>query len=300
VTAGSSSEAPVVVRRQQSRWSQAADRRKRQIDRARGTGLGLAVAGAVAGTAASQVTGASPATGRVLAFVAALAIGLAALAQRNASGSAVEEWTRLRSISEALKAELYTYLAGAGRYRTEHRNQRLLDRMDQFVAEAGRLNARIAGVEAADGELPRVADIDSYLTLRVRDQVLNYYRPRERRMDRRAAAFRRAQWVLAVAGTALAALAGVTQTEALAAWIGVVTTVAATVTTHVAAARFEYQQLEYARTANVLESLAARWRDTTEHGAHEADRLVQRVEEIISVQNEGWLVRWSTDHGETP
>ena len=300
MVAETASEAPDLVWRQQSRWSQAASRQKRRIDRARTIGLGLAVAGAVAGTAASQLTDPSPTTGRALAFVAAFSIALAGLVQRSASGPAIEDWTRLRSISEALKAELYTFLAGVGEYRAEHRNQRLLDRMDQLVADAGRLNARIAGTDAVDRELPGISDIDSYLALRVQDQIRNYYRPRERQTARRATAFRRAQWMLAVIGAGLAALAGITQTHALSAWIGVVTTVAATVSAYVAASRLEYQQLEYARTANELERLSARWRDTTDPSLREADKLVHRVEEIISIQNDGWMVRWTTDSGETP
>jgi SMODS and SLOG-associating 2TM effector domain 1/Protein of unknown function (DUF4231) len=286
-------DALTVVWREQNRWSQAADQQKRRIERARAAALVLAVSGAVLGTAAAQLARPSPVTGRILAFLSAFAIALAALAQRGASGKAVQDWTRLRSISEALKAEMYSYLAGVGRYRGADGLRRLLDRVERLESDAGVVNAHLAGVQPVERDLPAVHDVDSYLAVRVRGQIADYYRPKEASVARRAGWFRRLQWVLGVTGAGLAALAGTLSTQAIAPWIGVLTTISAAVAAHAAAGRFEFQQLEYARTANELERLIAR-----RGGTGGDEELVERAEQIISVQNDGWMVRWVTDQVE--
>jgi hypothetical protein len=286
-------DALAVVWREQNRWSQAADRQKRRIERARTAALVLAVSGAALGTAAAQLAKPSPVTGRILAFLSAFAIALAALAQRGTSGKAVQDWTRLRSVSEALKAETYSYLAGLRRYRGADGLRLLLDRVERIESDAGVLNAHLAGVQPVERDLPAVHDVDSYLEVRIRGQISGYYRPREAAMARRAERLRRLQWALGVIGAGLAALAGTLSTQAIAPWIGVLTTISAAVAAHTAASRFEFQQLEYARTAKELERLVAR-----RSGTGGDEELVERAEQIISVQNDGWMVRWVTDQVE--
>jgi hypothetical protein len=77
----------------------------------------------------------------------------------------------------------------------------------------------------------------------------------------------------------------------LSAWIAVVTTISAAVAAHVGAARYEYQLIEYLRTADELSQLRRDAAATT--SAAELDQLVVRCERIISIQNEGWMAKLS-------
>src|SRR4051812_17457421 len=101
--------AATVAWSRQSVWSQAANQAKRLIVRARLTVLGLTVVGAVMGTASAQTAGGSPAVARILAGVATVALGLVPLTAKGTSRERIQAWTRTRSVSEALKTDLYLY-----------------------------------------------------------------------------------------------------------------------------------------------------------------------------------------------
>jgi hypothetical protein len=109
--------------------------------------------------------------------------------------------------------------------------------------------------------------------------------------DGRAGRFRRIELVLAVAGVALGALAAGLAEVGLGAWIAVVTTVSAAVAAHVGAARYEYQLIEYLRTADELSRL--RREAAVTMSPTELDQLVVRCERMISIQNEDWMAKLS-------
>jgi hypothetical protein len=76
------------------------------------------------------------------------------------------------------------------------------------------------------------------------------------------------------------------------AWIAVVTTLSGAVAAHVGAARYEYQLIEYLRTADELSRLRRDAAATT--SATEVDQLIVQCERIISIQNEGWMAKLSS------
>ncbi len=78
----------------------------------------------------------------------------------------------------------------------------------------------------------------------------------------------------------------------LGAWIAVVTTVIAAVGAHAAAARYDYQLVEYLRTAQEL----TRLRRATAYATSDAELgdLVVQCERVISIQDEGWMAKLST------
>jgi hypothetical protein len=73
-----------------------------------------------------------------------------------------------------------------------------------------------------------------------------------------------------------------------------VTTVGAAITAHAAAARYDYLLVEYLRTAEELERLRDR-RGSASNLTDEA--LVKKAENIISVQNQGWMAKLTSDDG---
>ena len=75
----------------------------------------------------------------------------------------------------------------------------------------------------------------------------------------------------------------------LAAWVPVVTTVAASLAAHVAASRYDHQIVEFLRTAQQLDHIVAAHAD----GELDDSALVDECEQVISVENQGWMTNWT-------
>ncbi|WP_425248017.1 DUF4231 domain-containing protein [Streptomyces sp. NEAU-NA10] len=284
------------VWRAQSTWSQAADRSRAAIGRARAATLGCSVAAAVLGVAASQLMGSSPGSGRVLSFLALLAAGAAPLAARGAAPDRVREWTRLRSVSEELKSQTYVYLAKVAHYRDPaHRDAELLRRTETVLDEAGHLTSVVREFTPVDRPLPPVTDAAGYLGARLLGQLDGYYRPKAAEMARRARRVDRWGVALAALSVVLGAAAGAFAAEQAAAWIPVVATISASVVSHGASARYVTLHVEYSRTAGELERVLRWWRQLAPATDADADRLAERTEHVVSVQNEGWMAKWTAE-----
>jgi hypothetical protein len=277
--------------RQQSVWSQTANRLKRSLDLWRGAALWATIAGAVLATLAIEVATLSGPAGRVLALAAAVAVGLVPLLRRPAGGRVVRDWTRARSVSEALKSEVYTFLAGVTPYRGADRGQRFQERLDALLRDVGDLVHHTAGIQPLARELPAVHDVDSYIEGRLVAQVDGYYRPRATRLAGRLRLVRVAEFSLGGLAVVFGALAATLQVAGAVAWIGVVTTVSAAMTAHAAASRYEFELIEYLRTAAELERIRGLRTRSPAGGAGDDDELVQRSEHVISIQNEAWMAK---------
>jgi hypothetical protein len=283
---------------QQSVWSQAADRAKAGIDRARVLSLALGLAAAVLGTAASQTIAQHPAPGKALAFGAACATGLVPIVARYAGPGAVRDWTRLRVTSESLKSETYLWLAGVTPYRGPDAQLVLQQRLEQLREEAAHLLPRTVGITPVRRQPPAVSDVDSYIELFLRPQITDYYLPRARAMGRRVAFVRRAEFALGTLGVLLGALAGTFEVEQAAAWVAVATTASAAITAHGMAANHSYQQVQFTATAADLEDAVARWyadADSDRTRAAAEDAFVSHCERVISALNDTWMAKWTSE-----
>lgn len=280
----------------QSVWSQAADRLKKQVERARLTSLLLGVAAAVLGTAASQTLTWNEAVGKPLAFAAAVAAGCAPLTGRRGGPGSVSDWIRLRAVAESLKSETYICLARVGGYRTHDDAGALLrERTRGFLAEADDLRQHTAGITAVERSVPEIRDLGSYVEVRLRRQLDGYYRPRAARMRHKVELHERIEVVLGGLGAVLAAGAATWNADRLAAWVAVAASMAVAATAHAVAQRYAYQQLEFTRTGDELERLLRQCPDGAgigAAGAESVDRFVSECEHAISVQNEAWMIRW--------
>lgn len=274
--------------RQQSIWSQSANQLKKSITRSRTAGLCLTVLAAVLGTGAAQAASWSPGVAKGLALGAAIAVALGPVGARYATLERTRDWTRLRSVSETIKADVYTYLAGVRPFDGEHPDHLLISRMNRLLDEARDLGKYSAGISPVVRDLPPVDGVDSYMTYRLAAQIDGYYRPKAREMRQRVAWIRQAELALSVIAAVLAAIGAVYGKQASAAWVAAVTTIIAAVTAHGAASRYEYQAIEFARTGDELERLRARY------SIGEVPDIVQESEHIISIQNEGWMAKLSS------
>jgi hypothetical protein len=245
----------------------------------------------------AQVAGVAPGFARVLAAAAAVVLALVPVVGRPASPAAVRDWTRLRSVSETLKAEMYACLAGVAPYRGTDAAGTLLERTDRLARDASDLDPYVAGIEAKTRELPEVRDVDSYVAVRLRGQIDGYYRRRAGELRTLTRRLRGVEAALALLGAALSAAAAFAPAARLQAWVGVAATIGTAVAAHAAAQRYEYQQIEFARTADRLEDLLARF-GTRPRTAEAEDAFVADCERIISIQNEGWMAKLARADGD--
>ena len=141
-------------------------------------------------------------------------------------------------------------------------------------------------------ELPAVDDGTTYFTVRVADQIERYYAPGAATRESRLTWFRRAQLALAVLSAALGAVAAATSAP-LTPWIAVLTTIGLAVAAHVAATRYEFQLIEFLRTATELRRLK-RQADTAADDTQRR-RLAVEAEAVISVENQAWMAKLTQD-----
>jgi hypothetical protein len=275
--------------RLQSLWSRTASRLKTRIERARAAALALTVAVAVAGTLAAVLPTGQPVTGRVLAGVAAFGAAALPLLRPSWSGRTLQDWTRARSVSEAMKGEVYLWLARVGDYRDDEHGARLRENTDKVRTAAADLLRHQVGIEPEQRELPPVHDVRSYFAVRVTDQITTYYRRRAALLRNRLRWFRAVEVALAVLGAALGAAAAGFGRSSFAAWIAVVATITTAVAVHVAAARYEFQLIEFLRTADRLDQLKGK--AATADSAEELDALATAAESVISIENQGWMAK---------
>lgn len=279
--------------RQQSLWSRTANRMKKRIGRARAAALTVAVVIAVLGTLAGVLADQQPVPSQWLAGVAGFGALLLPVLRPGWSGHTLRDWTRARSVSEALKSEVYLWLAGAGDYRGDEHGARLREMTDKVRGDGSDLLRYQAGIVPEQRALPPVHDIASYFAVRVTGQIDTYYRRRAGELQTSLRWFRAAEVTLAVLGAALGAVAAAVGGSSFAPWIAVVTTVTTAVAVHVAATRYEFQLIEFLRTADRLELLKSK--AIAAGSADELDALAVSAEGVISIENQGWMAKLAED-----
>lgn len=277
----------------QSVWSSTADALKARIDRLRLVMLGLGIASAALTTLAAEVSSLNEVSGKVLLLTAGIAVGLVPVVRARLGADAVSRWTRARAVAEELKSQVYRFLAGVEPFRGPDPEAVLATRSHGVQDTAADLLVDTAGVSPATREVPAVDDVASYVRLRLLPQV-RWYENRSGQLAGWLARARRAELVLSVVGVVLAATAATFRLD-VAAWVAVVTTMTAALSSHVAASRWEYQLVEYLRTAGELSRLHEQWAGSDTSDDASADQLVDRCEQVISVQNKGWMARWSAE-----
>jgi len=287
--------APVVDQlwREQSVWSRTANRMKQRIERARLAALVLVVLVALCGTTAAALAPVAADPARWLAAAAAVGSAVLPLLRPAWSGDRLRDWTRARSVSEALKSDVYLWLARAGDFASDGDGVLLAERTDLLRTDAADLLAQRQGIEPEQRGLPEVTDLPSFFAVRVGGQIDRYYQPRADRIRVVLGRFRVVEVALGLLGAALGGVAAVAG-AALAAWIAVVATVGAGLAAHVAAARYEFQLVEFLRTAERLRQLR---RAADMPGCTDAERaaLALRAEDVVSVENEGWMAKLAQD-----
>lgn len=288
----------VWLARQQRLWSLAAGSRKQRLQRWRSIALALVVAGAVLAALAAQVRGTSEGLARALGVVAAVAVAIVPVIRaKRVDLTATREWTRARAVSEALKSELYRYLAGVGDYAKADRDARLRSTGQDVLHEARDVAHVVVEVDVEPNpRIPPVSDAQSYAEERLVSQVDGFYRPKAAAAARRLRRARAIEFIASVTAAALAALAAIEGFGGATAWVSVATTVTAAVVAHIAAAHYEDEVVGYTATANRLDFLHDEWSLRTGGGPdRDADsELVEQCEQAILAENKGWMAQWQS------
>ena len=166
---------------QQSVWSQTADRLKAGPTRLRAALLAMTVAAAALALAGSQLKGASLPASVTLTVIAAVALAAVGLLRSRTNVEQVRRWTRARSVSEAIKTEVFIYLTQSGRYAEADRETKLEAEIQRLEREARDLHGYTSGIQPRKRSLPAVHDVASYLDVRVRESQLRSTTSRGRR-----------------------------------------------------------------------------------------------------------------------
>jgi hypothetical protein len=274
----------------QSVWSQTADQLKTGPQRRWRLRMSLTVVAAALALAGSQLKTVNATASYTLVAVAAATLAGVGLLRSQQDAEQTRRWTRARSVSETMKAEVYIFLAQSGDGPSADRETKLEAEIQRLENEATDLSPYALGVKAAPRELPAVSDVDTYLDVRVREsQLKNYYEPKAIRLRKQL------QWTKAVEITLTliaAALAGLATLSAnVGAWAAVVTTAVGAFTAYVASERYEFLWIEYSRTASELSRLINR-RTAADGRPLSGVALVNACEQVISVQNQTWMAKW--------
>lgn len=302
--AGRGNDVVEMVMEAQRRWSRAASRAKKEIDRWRKLSLGLTISGAVLVTAASQANALGSGVVLSLSIVGGLALAAAPiLTSERLGGTSISDWARMRSVSEGLKSEAFLYQTHTPPYHKDDRDQRLVAELERMTVDAADLATRTEGIEPGEVSVPAVHDAETYAAVRLASQIdpEDGYYPKSMARERRG--LDRAKWarfVLSLLAAALGVVAGATENAGLAAWVPVITTAAAAVVADAAARRYEENLLEFSRTLIRLRTKLQQWRAERPKAADVTtlDRaFVRGCEDAISTENKSWMAGYSTPGG---
>jgi len=288
-------------------WSRAADQLKRRVTYARVAALVLSSTGAMLGTMAATLFAGTPHLRTACAASSAVLLALATFITANfLTVDAIRAWTRARSVSEAIKAEVYAFRAGAEPYGTGEAAKTLQQKTSEVEEAARDLERHVAGAAVDTATPPPHLPPIEYVRQRIDQQIEGYYRKKARLFAQRQATLRGLEVGLGALATVIAALAafsgGAIQQPGesmptgtgVAAWVAVLTTLGAALAAHVAASRYDFLVMSYYATARRLEDLVNGWRsDGSPTDATAWSAFVHASETAISVENESWLAKWA-------
>lgn len=284
-------------------WSGAADRLKARITRARATTLILTIAGAVLATAAATVLrGSKLSVPSAVLGAATLAIA-SYVTSRVLTSEAIRAWTRARSVSEAIKAEVWKLRASVEPYVGPEAPRRLNEEVHRIEKQALDLERHLAEVELPSGSRPPPAMSPAeWINNRVIEQSEGYYRPSARQLARRLRTLRGVEIALGLFATAASAIVAwftgqkdqVPQSIGIGVgqWVAVLTTIGGSLTAHIAANRYDFLVMSYYATARRLDQLLEDWRALgAPNDPARWSEFVHNCEAAISIENEGWLAK---------
>ena len=242
---------------------------------------------AVLASAASSVpaTGNFQVVGKGLSLASALAAGLVPVLGKEMLVSGGEEkWVQARACAEAIKSECYRFAARIGNYASPNRDDALTTRCDELfaVATQANLTPKVSKRSSVSVEPmpPESMDAGWYVEHRLRDQM-TYYSNRQQRHE---LAGRRLRHIALAASSAAAVfgVAGVSDQQTFAPWIGAFTTATTAVAAHGMLDRRQQLAASFGAMAVQLGRILARVDVMT------LEALVTRTENLLRTEHAAW------------
>jgi hypothetical protein len=286
--------------REQSRWSQAADARKKARGRLHSPLLWVALAGVLISTFTPHIVGLLPSWQTsgglnlwkvIVTILGSGMIATAAVITRELLGPKGErDWIKARAISEALKAEGYIFAASGPPYLDRKTApKQLVDKIKEITAKGVELLPVPEPASDIGARHPHAAlEIDDYMKRRLDGQMAWYLR-RAKEAHASLRFWRRVAVGLAVATALIGVIAGALGTDSLNPLVAVVSTATATVATFVFANRYEFLAATYFATSEQLRILKRTWEFSDDHGEGGHARFILDCEGMLAAQNQSWV-----------
>lgn len=286
----------------QKDWSETANRLKNSFFAWNKVFYTLTAIAALAGTISTYfTTGTYPYVfTTLLATIAAVMSPIIAKMRLDPKHS--KQWLRARSASEAYKSEIFQFRTLVGKYGEEDRSQALVEAIsiiDSSVADIHAFNAQKVNILE---EMVDDLSIAEYFDNRIKRQIKDYYRPNTKHHGDLSRRYQTYHLILMLFSAIIGAIATVTHLG-LGPWIAVVTTITSSLLAYGAAGRHDYLALSYAATANRLEEILVTWQDSEieeEISLEQRTALVNKCEEVISIENQSWHAKLSNPIANSP
>jgi|SRR5579871_738846 len=271
-------------------WSVAADGLKSSRVFWRTVALILTVAGAALQTWASVLSKPKSPIG-MIGFVSLALVPF--ITARFLTPERTRNWLRSRSISEAIKSEIYSYRAGADPYTGADALEKLRDKVQEIQSWGKELALDRARAAAQSSQAPPSLDVNGYLQARVYEQISKYYQPKATLNATRAEQFRWVETAFAGMAAILGAYASFSDSKGVGPWVAVLTTSGGSLSAHAAASRYDFQATTFLATALQLKDLTHEWQISGHQApSKEWSAFVRSCEEVISAENRGWMAKW--------
>jgi hypothetical protein len=292
------------VWKDQALWSAVANRLKEIIAQARLIALCLGILAACLATLSSvrpraNVDNSPPSDDFTIwdccSFASAAALVGAGLYGRRFSPGQIENWNRARSASEAIKQEVFLFLAHAKPYACDDRLSLLSCRVTKIVEKVNDLIVVAATIHPKAKPIPDVSTPLSYIENRIKQQIDHFYFRKALHLGKRLKLRRDVATALAIIATLLCTTSGFLHDKKIDAWVAVVTTMAGAVLAYAAGSRYEQNITNYFCTARKLKSLCSEFLDAQKQKSDQKpafDQFVRQCEEVISIESQAWMADW--------
>ncbi len=194
-------------------------------------------------------------------------------------------WARCRMLSEALKRQAWLALMQVPPYNNSDAGEKLV-RHAEALALTVKLSQILPSKEEDTG-FPDTNSMNDYIKLRLKEQ-LDWYWRKAGEMQRNQQIWQRITLGLGVLAILLSGLFGHFYPN-LKAWVPVTTSASAAMMTFVQALRFQALIPVYQQTAEQLELVLAKWKDSV-YPSRES--MIQEAEEIMARENDSWHTEW--------
>ena len=237
---------------------------------------------------------------RWLAAGSAIALALAVYVTKEALNADMERnWTLARSIAEALKTESYKFITKVAPYNDDDASRRLLEKSKTVFGDFPLGSATLIDDDEKVRNLPHEwLSMDDYLTLRVEEQIRYYERSAAGNHDKHSR-LHKLVVILAGVGVVLGTLSTAADGfERASAWIAVIGTISAAISSHIFSNRYEFQAQSFEVTARHLRYVLSEWGITKEADRESrAGDFINAFESAISVENRRWVAEWQGEQG---